>query len=145
MSALAGWRRGGILPAGRPVTRFLLICAGGAVGTGARYLVATAMLRWLGPAFPFGTLTVNVVGSFLLGAIMELGLGHGVISPDVRVILAAGVMGGFTTYSSFNYEALGYLQRGAWAVGIVYLAVTVAGCFAAGLFGMAGARWVASG
>lgn len=127
------------------MTRFLLICAGGAAGTGARYLVATGMLRWFGPSFPFGTLCVNVVGSFLLGAIMELGLTYGALTPDARVILATGVMGGFTTYSSFNYEALGYLQRGAWAVGLTYLAITVVGCGVAGMLGLAGARWLAGG
>ncbi len=123
----------------------MLICLGGAVGTGARYLVATGTLRWLGPIFPFGTLTVNVTGSFLLGAIMELGLGHGAISPDLRVILATGVMGGFTTYSSFNYETLGYLQRRAWLIGATYLVSTMLGCLAAGATGLAAARWLAGG
>ena len=123
--------------------RFLFICAGGAAGTGARYLVAAGLLRWLGPAFPFGTLTVNVVGSFLLGAIMELGLGYGALSPDTRVVLATGVMGGFTTYSSFNYETVGYFQRGAWLVGGTYLAATVLGCWMAGVLGIASVRWVA--
>jgi CrcB protein len=125
------------------VARFALICLGGAAGTGARFLVATGMLRWLGPTFPFGTLTVNVTGSFLLAIIVELGLTYGAISPDVRVVLATGVMGGFTTYSSFNHEVLAYLQRGAWALGTAYLGATVLGCFAAGLFGTAVARWLA--
>ena len=125
------------------LTRFLLICLGGAAGTGARYLVATGALKLLGPAFPVGTLTVNLVGSFLLGAIMELGLGFGAISPDVRIVLATGVMGGFTTYSSFNYETLGFLQRGAWLLACGYFVATAAGCLAAGILGVASARWLA--
>jgi len=125
--------------------RFLLICLGGAAGTGARYLVATGMLRWLGPAFPFGTFTVNMAGSFLLGAIMQLGLGYGAIPPDLRVILATGVMGGFTTYSSFNYETLGYLQRGALLLGGTYFLATALGCLAAGALGIGCARWLAGG
>ncbi len=125
------------------MTRFLLICLGGAAGTGARYLVATGMLRWLGPSFPFGTLTVNVVGSFLLGVIMELGLGYGAIDPDLRVILATGVMGGFTTYSSFNFETVGYFERGAWLLGGAYLLATLVGCFLVGVLGVATARWMA--
>ncbi len=125
------------------MTRFLLICLGGAAGTGARYLVATGMLRWLGPSFPFGTLTVNVVGSFLLGVIMELGLGYGAISPDLRVILATGVMGGFTTYSSFNFETVGYFERGAWLLGGAYLVATLVGCALVGVLGIATARWMA--
>lgn len=103
------------------------------------------MLRWLGSAFPFGTLTVNVVGSFLLGLIMELGLEYGAIAPDLRVILATGVMGGFTTYSSFNYETLGFVQRGAWLPGCAYFAATILGCLAAGVLGLAFARWLAGG
>lgn len=124
--------------------RFLLVCLAGAAGTGARFLVTTGLLRWLGPTFPSGTLTVNLVGSLLLGAIMELAF-HGAVGPDTRVVLAAGVMGGFTTYSSFNYEALGYLQRGAWALFAAYLAATVLGCLATGALGVAAARWLLAG
>jgi CrcB protein len=124
--------------------RFLAICLAGAAGTGARFLVTTGFLRWLGPAFPSGTLAVNVVGSCLLGVVMELAL-HGVIAPDVRVVLATGVMGGFTTYSSFNYETLSYFQRGAWALGGCYLLATGVGCLAAGALGAAAARWLVTG
>jgi CrcB protein len=102
------------------------------------------MLNWLGPGFPFGTLTVNVVGSFLLGAIMELGLGYGAIPADLRVILATGVMGGFTTYSSFNHEVLAHLQRGAWLLGGAYFLATALGCLAAGALGLALVRWLAA-
>src|SRR5512133_2494189 len=131
-----------MLRPGTHVSRFLLICLGGAFGTGARYLVATGMLRWLGPVFPYGTLTVNLVGSFLLGVIMELGLGCGAISPDLRVVLATGVMGGFTACSSFNFETVGYFERGAWLVGGTYLVTTVVGCFVVGVLGIATARWM---
>jgi CrcB protein len=127
-----------------PPVRFLVVCLAGAAGTGARFLVTTGMLRWFGPAFPSGTFGVNVVGSCLLGLVMELAL-HGAIAPDLRVVLAAGVMGGFTTYSSFNYEALAYFQRGAWALGRGYLLATVVGCLAAGALGVAGARWLLAG
>ncbi|HEX7623732.1 MAG TPA: CrcB family protein, partial [Anaeromyxobacteraceae bacterium] len=99
-----------------PFSRFVLVCLGGAAGTGARYLLATGALRWLGPAFPWGTLGVNLLGSLLLGAVMELAV-LGYLAPDLRVVLASGVMGGFTTYSSFNQETLGYLGRGAWWFG----------------------------
>jgi fluoride exporter len=130
---------------GTALKSFLLICLGGAAGSGARYLTATGMLRWLGPAFPFGTLTVNLVGSLLLGVIMELGAGSGVIPAEVRVVLATGVMGGFTTYSSFNHEALGYIERGAWFLGLGYLAATLLGCWATGAVGIIAVRWLAGG
>ncbi len=124
------------------MTRFVLICLGGAAGTGARYLVGVGAGRWLGTVFPWGTLIVNLVGSFLIAVIMELGIRFGAIPAELRVVLTTGVMGGFTTYSSFNYELLGYFQRGAWGLGALYLAATVAGCLVAGLAGLAVARLV---
>src|SRR5688572_32139651 len=80
-----------------PMSRFLLICLGGAVGTGARYVIAIAAPRYLGPSFPYATLIVNAAGSFLLGAVMHVGLTTALMSPGLRVVLATGVLGGFTT------------------------------------------------
>ena len=122
--------------------RLLWICLGGAVGTGARYLVATSLARLLGSGFPWGTLTVNVVGSLLLGAIMQLGLNTQLLSPDLRLILATGVMGGFTTYSTFNYETLQYLREGALWLTALNVAGTLLLCLVAGMLGVATARWV---
>lgn len=114
---------------------FLTICAGGAAGTGARYLVNLGAARWLGTAFPFATLAVNLAGSFLLGAIMELAV-HGAISPELRAVLATGLMGGFTTYSAFNYELVAGFERGAWLWSAIYLIASLAGCLAAGAAGV---------
>lgn len=125
--------------------RFVLVCAGGAVGTGARFLVSVYALTRIGADFPYGTLAVNVIGSFLLGLVMHLGLTTDLISPTVRVTLATGVLGGFTTYSSFNYETLRYAQEGAWGRALLYVVATLAGCFVAGLAGFALARRVAGG
>ena len=121
------------------MARFLLICLGGAVGTGARYLFSTAMKRAFGN-FPFGTLGVNVIGSFLASIVMVLALEKSALSPDMRLILVTGVLGGFTTYSSFNYETLNLLQEGSWALGLGNLAATVLGCLAAGALGLLTAR-----
>jgi CrcB protein len=123
-----------------PLQRFLLVCVAGGAGSGVRYLAVTGLARVAGATFPYGTLAVNVVGSFLLGAIMELSLSVGVPGPDLRVVLAAGLMGGFTTYSSFNYETLAAFQRGAFGLAAGYVALTVAGCLAAGALGVAAAR-----
>jgi fluoride exporter len=117
------------------VKTFLGICAGGAIGTGARYLVNVGSARWLGVTFPFGTLLVNLAGSLLLGVVMELGL-RGSLSPELRAVLATGVMGGFTTYSSFNYELLAGFERGAWLWSVGYAAATVIGCLATGAAGV---------
>src|SRR6185369_10730448 len=89
-----------------------------------------------GPAFPFGTLIVNVVGSFLIAFIMHVGSATELLSADMRVMLTTGVMGGFTTYSTFNYETTGYFREGAWMLGTVNIGVTVIGCLAAGMAGL---------
>lgn len=124
------------------MNRFLLICLGGAIGTGARYLIAIGTPRLLGPSFPYATLMVNVVGSFLLGAIMHVGLTTNLLSPGLRLVLTTGVMGGFTTYSTFNYETLEYLRGGAvWLAGL-NVAATLLLCLLAGALGLASARWL---
>src|SRR4029077_352228 len=86
------------------MSRFLWICLGGAAGTGARYLLSGWLLRAAGPGFPWGALAVHVIGSFLLGLIMQVSLTTGLVPPTLRLALATGVIGGFTTYSTFNYE-----------------------------------------
>ena len=124
------------------MARLLWISLGGALGTAARYLVSVWLLRALGPAFPYGTLAVNVIGSFLLGAIMQAGLDTTLLPPTTRAVLGTGVMGGFTTYSTFNYETLQYLQEGAWAMAGLNVAATLLVCLAAGALGVALARAV---
>lgn len=124
------------------MARFLWICFGSAVGGGARYLLSGWMLRLLGPSFPYGTLTVNLLGSFLLGGLMVVGLETAAISPTARLALSTGVMGGFTTYSTFSYESMRLLQQGAWALAAAYILGTVVGCLVACLLGWAAARWL---
>ena len=111
------------------IARFLLVCLGGALGSGARY--ATALY------LPNGTLIVNVLGSFLLGFLMQA-----MAPSDLRLMLATGVLGGFTTYSTFNYETTQYLRAGAWAPAFANVAGTVIGCLAAGFLGLALARMI---
>jgi CrcB protein len=123
------------------MSRFFWICVGGAAGTGARYLVSGWALALLGPAFPWGTLAVNVTGSFLLGGLMHLALTTRLLAPTLRLALTSGVLGGFTTYSTFNYETLQYLREGALAIGIANILLTVGSCLAAGVGGLALAQW----
>ena len=140
---LRGARAGRAPPAA--MMRFLLVCIGGAAGSGARYLVGGWVASAFGPTFPAGTLVVNAAGSFLISVVMHLGLAAGAISPELRIFLTTGVMGGFTTYSSFNYELVGLFERGAWLVGIAYLGATVLGCLASGVLGLWAARWMWGG
>ncbi len=116
--------------------RFLWVCLGGAVGTGCRYLLSGWLLRLAGPGFPYGTLAANVIGSFLLGAIMHLALATESIPPTLRLFLTTGVLGGFTTYSTFNYETLRYFEDNALLLAFTNLGVTVLACLIAGLGGV---------
>jgi CrcB protein len=117
------------------MARFLLVCLGGAIGSGARYLVALWSLAALGMAFPYGTLLVNVVGSFLICAVMHLAVTAQVLPPTLGLFLTTGVMGGFTTYSAFDYETFKYAQQGAYGLAGLYVGATLALCFAAGFAG----------
>lgn len=125
------------------MTRFLWICLGGAAGTGARYLLSGWLARTAGPGFPWGTLAVNVLGSFLLGLIMQVALATETFPPTLRLALTTGVMGGFTTYSTFNYETLQYFQQDEWLLGLANLGVTVAACLIAGVLGLFAGRFLA--
>jgi fluoride exporter len=124
--------------------RLFWISVGGAVGTGARYLLSGWVLGVFGTQFPYGTLAVNVIGSFLLGGMMQFSLTTGVVPPTLRLALTTGMLGGFTTYSTFNYESVRYLQEGAWAIGILNIAITLCSCLAAGVAGLFVARWLAA-
>ncbi|HET6282408.1 MAG TPA: CrcB family protein [Polyangia bacterium] len=112
--------------------RFALICLGGAAGTGARFLLGGWAARVFGPAFPYGTLIVNVTGSFLAVVIMGLSIHRGLFSEDLRFVLVSGVMGGFTTYSAFNYETLSLFNAGSPGLAALNIAATVLGCLVAG-------------
>jgi fluoride exporter len=120
--------------------QFLWICLGGAVGTGARYALTSWSREVLGASFPYGTLAVNVIGSFLLGMIMYIGLKTDLLSPTLRMTLGTGVMGGFTTYSTFNYETVQFFQDRAVRLGLINILGTFFGCFIAGLLGLAMAK-----
>lgn len=126
------------------MSQFLLVCLGGAVGTAARYLLSLGLPMLLGKAFPYATLTVNVVGSFLIGLLMYLGLNTDWLSPMMRVTLTTGIMGGLTTYSTFNYESLEYFRMGAWALGALNMGLTVFLCLLAGSAGLASGQWLAA-
>lgn len=124
------------------MSRFLWICLGGALGTGARYLVSGWALKVLGPSFPYGTLAVNVLGSFLLAGLMHVGTETTTMPATVRVVLTTGVMGGFTTYSTFSYETMKYLHDGAWGIATLNILVTVVGCLGACLLGWVAAKGI---
>lgn len=124
------------------MSQLFWICTGSALGGGARYLLSGWVLKALGAAFPYGTLAVNLIGSFLVAVVMYAGVEAAVISPALRLTLTVGVIGGFTTYSTFSYETMAHLQSGAWGVAVVNVLISVFGCLLACLLGWAGARWL---
>ena len=128
------------------MSRILLVLAGGGVGSVLRYLTTLAAVRLLSPNFPFGTLIVNLVGCFFIGFVHTLAVLAARISPETRLFLTTGVLGGLTTYSSFNYEALALVDQERAVSAGVYVAVMLVGCAVAGLLGTFSARaLVASG
>lgn len=123
------------------MTRFLWVCLGGAAGTAARYLLTGWLPALLGVAFPYGTLAVNLIGSFLVGLIMEVALRTTLIGPTLRLALTTGFMGGLTTYSAFNYETVRYFREGAMALGVTNLAVMSGACLVGGFAGVVLGDW----
>jgi CrcB protein len=121
------------------MARLLWICFAGALGTGVRYGIAVWASRTFPGPFPYGTLIVNLVGCFLIAAVMYVSLSTALLSPTLRLTLTTGFLGGLTTYSSFNLETTRLLQERTM-VGVVYFMVTVFGCAATGLLGFALAR-----
>lgn len=103
----------------------LLVALGGAVGSVCRYLVGLVTLRWFGPGFPWGTLTVNVVGSLVIGLFAELVARKLNASAELRVLLITGFLGGFTTFSAFSLEFVALFERGATGVAVGYVGATV--------------------
>ncbi len=98
---------------------YLWVLLGGALGALLRYLLAGAVQGASGSLFPWGTLFVNVLGSFLLGYFYEAAL-RSAVSPEFRAFFAVGVLGAFTTFSTFSYETLGMLREGATFSALLY-------------------------
>ncbi len=105
--------------------QLLLVALGGAVGSVSRYLVGILSLRIAGPAFPWGTLIVNVAGSFAIGILTELILRRFSGSPELRLLIITGFLGGFTTLSSFSLDAMVLFERGAVGLSVAYVLGTV--------------------
>ena len=89
----------------------LLVAAGGAIGAVARYLAGAWIMARLGPDFPWGTFIINVTGSFFIGVVLSL-VGGGALPAGARLFLAVGILGGYTTFSTYSYETLGLISDG---------------------------------
>ena len=100
------------------MTKLLWVALGGAGGSVLRYLAAGLVQRWAGGAFPAGTLLVNVVGCFVIGCLASPLQEGGLVSPEVRLLVMVGLLGGFTTFSTYGLETLQLLRDGEWLLGM---------------------------
>jgi CrcB protein len=105
--------------------RLLLIAVFGAIGTLARYGLQGLVQVKMGSTFPYGTLAINLTGCFFLGLIGQFTLNRMVISPELRMAIAVGFFGGYTTFSSFGWETAKMLEAGEWLWATTYVAASM--------------------
>lgn len=118
----------------------LIVCAGGAIGAGARYLAGLAAIWLMGPGFPWATIFVNIVGSFVMGIFGALLLGEIGLSTESRLFIMTGILGGFTTFSAYALDVVVLAERGDWVEAIAYASASVVGSVAALVIGLSLAR-----
>ncbi len=120
------------------LTTALQVALGGALGAVCRYVVNVAMKALLGIGFPWGTLTVNIAGSFLMGALVVLLERRG--ANHLAPLLMTGVLGGFTTFSAFSLDTIFLMEEGRTGTALVYMALSVVMSLGALVVGLAVAR-----
>ena len=119
--------------------KLLIIGLGGFLGSVARYVTAKFVDDKLSPAFPYGTLTVNILGSFLLGIIYIIALRKAGLTENGRLFLGVGFCGGFTTFSAFALENFSLVQDKLVGTSVLYISLSVVG----GILALAAGVWVA--
>jgi fluoride exporter len=100
---------------------FLWVGVGGFAGAVARYALGLAIVERLGSSFPWHTLLINLTGSFAIGIVMVLLIDRSMLDSHLRLLLAVGFLGGYTTFSSYTFEAITLIERGAWMPSLAYL------------------------
>jgi CrcB protein len=98
----------------------LAISFGAIAGALSRYYLTRFFYQWLGTSFPFGTFVINLSGAFLMGFFTTLALERTIISPDLRLTIAVGFLGSYTTFSSYELEAKNLLMTGNWGLSSLY-------------------------
>ena len=119
---------------------FFAISVGAIVGANLRYWMSRSALRLLGPVFPYGTLAINVLGSFILGYFMVWSMERTMVDPRWRLLIAVGFCGGFTTFSSYAFESMALMEQGQWLLMATNIISNNLLSLAAVLAGMALAR-----
>ncbi|HTY58226.1 MAG TPA: fluoride efflux transporter CrcB [Bacteroidota bacterium] len=120
----------------------LLVFIGGGLGAVARYLLQGAVYRITGASFPYGTIVVNIIGCFTIGLLMSSMEERFLAAPSLRIFLTIGILGGFTTFSSFSYETMALLREGDLLMGGLNVVASVAICLGATWLGLGLGRYV---
>lgn len=111
------------------LTTYMYVALGGAIGAMGRFAVVSMVGHWAqgsGSTFPFGTMVVNIVGSFILGSLIEISALAWSPSPEIRAMLVVGMLGAFTTFSTFSLDVVTLATRGAWVQVALYMGLSVA-------------------
>ena len=116
---------------------FLAISVAAIVGANLRYLLSRIAARQFGPVFPYGTLLINVVGSFIVGFFIIWTTERVLIDPRWRLVVVIGFCGSFTTFSSYAFETMAYFEQGQWGLMAVNILSNNLLCLGAALAGMA--------
>ena len=117
-----------------------VISLGAIFGANARWVISRYLAKAIGPVFPYGTLVINVAGSFVVGFFMIWASERVLLDPRWRLLIVVGFCGAFTTFSSFAFETMAYLQQGQWALMMTNFVSNNLLCLGAALGGMALAR-----
>ncbi len=119
---------------GPTLEKILLISAGAILGANARYWIGDWSAQKWGAAFPFGTVLINMTGSFLIGLFLTLATERFMIDPRWRLLIAVGFLGAYTTFSTFSFESFSLINRGQWLLGVLNaLGSTLVGILAVSL------------
>jgi CrcB protein len=119
---------------------FVMVSLGAIVGANLRYILSRYAAKVLGPVFPYGTLIINITGSFLVGWFMIWTTERVLVDPRWRLLLVVGFCGGFTTFSSYAFESMAYFEQGQWLLMTTNILANNVFCLMAAVAGMALAR-----
>lgn len=107
------------------MAKMIYVGLGGFIGASLRYLISTGSAKIFGTQLPYGTLVVNVLGGCLIGFIMELSFSTDLISPEMRLFLTTGILGGLTTFSTFSYETMTFINEGSYMIGTINICLNL--------------------
>lgn len=119
---------------------FVIVALGAIFGANLRYILSRLAARLIGPVFPYGTLIINVIGSFIVGWFMIWTTERVLVDPRWRLLIVIGFCGGFTTFSSYAFETMAYFEQGQWGLMATNIFANNLLSLVAALAGMALAR-----